>query len=211
MFSEKIEKDQLVRELVMIAAGSVLYALSVVLFIDPVHIIPGSVTGIAVVTKALFHISIGVMSILINVPLILIAVFYLGKKLLIYSGIAILLTSVLTDWLAFLQPFSTDMMLASVFGGVLMGVGLGLILKAGASTGGTTVVGRLIIRKHPDIKIGNVLMVGDFIIITAGTFLLKNRDLMLYSLINLYICSIINNKVIYSWGNTPEKKEKAHA
>lgn len=201
----------LIRELIMIAVGSLLYALSVVLFIDPVHIIPGSVTGIAVVVKALFDIPIGVFSVIINVPLILIAVFYLGKKMLVYTCLTIVLTSVLTDWLAFLPAFSTDVMLASVFGGVLMGVGLGLILKAGATTGGTTVVGRLIIRKHPNLKIGYILMVGDFIIITAGTLLLKDRDLMLYSLINLYICSIINNQVIYNWGNAPAKEDTHHA
>lgn len=211
MFSEKIEKDQLGRELVMIAAGSILYALSVVLFIDPVHIIPGSVTGIAVVVKALFDIPIGVLSIIINVPLVLIAVFYLGKKLLLYTVLAVLLTSLLTDWFAFLPAFTTDTLLASVFGGVLMGIGLGLILKAGATTGGTTVVGRLIIRKHPHIKIGNILMAGDFIIITAGTFLLKDRDLMLYSLINLYICSAINNMVIYGKNKTIPEKENTNA
>lgn len=72
-------------------------------------------------------------------------------------------------------------------------------------------MGRLIIRRHPHIKIGNILMVGDFIIITAGTFLLKDRDLMLYSLINLYICSAINNKVIYGKNKTLLEKENTNA
>ncbi len=199
MNSQSISKNQVIRELLLIVVGSILYALSVVLFIDPIHVIPGSVTGIAVITKALFNTPIGVVNLVINIPLILVAVFYLGKKLLIYTVITIFLTSVLMDWWAFLPAFTTDMMLASVFGGVVMGIGLGMILKAGATTGGTTVVGRLVVRKHPNIQIGNVLMAGDFVIITVGSILLKDWDLMLYSLINLYICSALNNVVIYGF------------
>lgn len=191
------QKNQIARELLLIVVGCVLYSLSVVLFMDPIHIIPGSVTGIAVVVKALFDIPIGVLNLVVNIPLVVVAMFFLGRKMLVYTALTILLNSVLMDWLAFLPPFTTDMMLASVYGGVLMGIGLGMILKSGATTGGTTVVGRLIVRKHPNIQIGYVLMVGDFIIITAGSFLLKDWNLMLYSLINLYICSVINNKVIY--------------
>ncbi len=190
-------RKQIINELMLILVGCILYSLSVVLFIDPIHIIPGSVTGIAVIVKALFNIPLGVLNIVINVPLVLIAVFFLGKKLLVYTCITILLNSLFMDAFAFLGAFTQDMMLASIFGGVIMGVGLGMILKAGATTGGTTVVGRLVVRKYPNIQIGNVLMVGDFIIITVGSILLKDWDLMLYSLINLYICSIINNKVIY--------------
>ena len=199
MTSQSTSKNQIIKELLLIIVGSILYALSVVLFIDPIHVIPGSVTGIAVIVKALFNTQIGVINLIINIPLILIAVFYLGKKLLIYTVITIFLTSVLMDWWSFLPAFTTDMMLASIFGGVVMGIGLGMILKAGATTGGTTVVGRLVVRKHPNIQIGNVLMAGDFVIITVGSMLLKDWDLMLYSLINLYICSALNNIVIYGF------------
>ena len=199
MTSQSTSKNQIIKELLLIVIGSILYALSVVLFIDPIHVIPGSVTGIAVIAKALFNTPIGVVNLVINIPLILIAVFYLGKKLLIYTVITIFLTSVLMDWWAFMPAFTTDMMLASIFGGVIMGIGLGMILKAGATTGGTTVVGRLVVRKHPNIQIGNVLMAGDFVIITVGSILLKDWDLMLYSLINLHICSALNNLVIYGF------------
>jgi len=191
------QKNQALRELLYILVGCILYALSVVWFIDPAHIIPGSVTGIAVIVKALFNTPIGVLNLAINVPLILVAVFYLGKKLLVYTGLTILLTSVMMDWWAFMPPFTEDMLLSSVFGGILMGIGLGLILKAGATTGGTTVVGRLVVRKYPNIPIGDVLMVGDFIIITVGSILLKDWDLLLYSILDLYICVIVINKVIY--------------
>lgn len=190
---------QVLRELTCIFVGCVLYALSVVLFIDPAQIIPGSVTGIAVIAKALFHTPIGLLNLIINVPLLLIAVFYLGKKLLIYTGVTILLTSWMMDWWAFMPPFTTNPLLASIFGGVVMGVGLGLVIKGGATTGGTTVIGRLVVRKYPNIPIGNVLMVGDFIIIVLGSILLKNWDLLLYSIMDLYVCVVVINQVVYGF------------
>ena len=184
---------------VKIVVGCVLYALSVVLFIDPVHIIPGSVTGIGVVVKALTGFPIGVLSIIINVPLVIWATIKLGPRLLIYTGLTVLLSSVLIDAFAFLQPFTEDVMLASIFGGVVMGVGLGLILDGGGTTGGTTVVGRLVLKKWPNIPMGDVLLVGDFIIIVIGSFFLQDWDLLLYSLIDLYVCVVVINFTMYNF------------
>ncbi|CVK20834.1 YitT family protein [Sporomusa sphaeroides] len=185
------------RELLYIVIGSIIYALSVVLFIDPAKIIPGSVTGIAVIAKALFGIPIGLLSVIINVPLILIAVFYLGRKMLVYTILTVLLTSALIDWWAFLPPFTDNMLLAAIFGGIMMGVGMGMMLPTGATTGGTTVVGRLVLLKYPNIPIGYILLIVDFIIIVVGSMLLKDWDLMLYSILNLYVCVVVINKVMY--------------
>lgn len=118
-----------IREVAYLLVGCALYALSVVLFMDRIHLIPGSVTGIAVIVKALFHFPIGAVNVAINVPLILVAMFFLGKKMLVYTVITILSTSAMMDYLAFLPPMTTDFMLASIFGGILMGIGLGMILK----------------------------------------------------------------------------------
>lgn len=182
-----------------IVAGCFLYALSVVLFIDPARIIPGSVTGIGVVVKTLTGFPIGLLSILINVPLVIWGAIVLGKRLLVYTGLTVLLSSAMIDMLAFLNPFTQDVFLASIFGGVVMGVGLGLILDAGGTTGGTTVAGRLVLKKYPHIPMGNILLVGDFIIITVGSLLLKDWDLLLYSIVDLYVCVVVINQVMYGF------------
>ena len=182
-----------------IVIGSILYALSVVWFIDPVHIIPGSITGIGVVLKAVLGFPIGQLNFIINVPLVIIGMIVLGKRLLIYTGLTVFLTSFLMDKLAFMQPFTNDVMLASIFGGVVMGVGLGLILDGGGTTGGTTLVGRLISKRYPHVPMGDILMVGDFIIIMGGSFVLKNWDLLLYSLIDLYVCVVVINVTMYGF------------
>lgn len=177
--------------------GCLIYSLSVVLFIDPVKIIPGSVTGIGVVVKVLTGFPIGALNFIINVPLVIIGTIILGKRLLVYTGLTVLLTSVMMDYFVFLKPFTEDVLLASVFGGVVMGIGLGMIMDAGGTTGGTTVVGRLVNKKKPDMPMGDILMIGDFIIIVCGSLLLKDWDLMLYSIIDLYICVVLINWVLY--------------
>lgn len=80
-----------------------------------------------------------------------------------------------------------------------MGIGLGMILDAGGTTGGTTVVGRLVLKKFPHIPMGTILLIGDFIIITVGSLLLKDWDLLLYSIIDLYICVVALDKVMYGF------------
>lgn len=197
-----MKKELCIKEgvtILKIVIGCFLYALSVVLFIDPAQIIPGSVTGIGVVVKALTGFPIGTLSIIINVPLVIIGTIILGKRLLIYTGITVLLSSLMIDWLTFLKPFTEDLLLASVFGGVIMGIGLGMILDAGGTTGGTTVVGRLVLKKFPHIPMGTILLIGDFIIITVGSLLLKDWDLLLYSIIDLYICVVALDKVMYGF------------
>ena len=183
-----------------ITVGCFIYALSVVLFIDPIHIIPGSVTGIAVVVKALTGFPIGVLNLIINIPLVIVGTFILGKKLLVYTGLTVFLTSFMMDSLAFLPAMTGDSMLASIFGGVVMGIGLGMILDAGGTTGGTTVVGRLILHRSPGIPMGNILMAGDFIIVVIGALLLRDWDLLLLSLVNLYVCVVAINMVMYGFG-----------
>lgn len=183
--------------LIELATGCVLYSLSVVWFIDPIHIIPGSVTGIGVVVKALTGFPIGRLNFIINVPLVIIGTIILGKRLLVYTGLTVLLTSVMMDAFSFMKPFTTDVLLASIFGGVIMGIGLGMILDSGGTTGGTTVMGRLVNKKKPDMPMGDILLIGDFIIITMGSLMLKDWDLMLYSIIDLYICVVFINMVMY--------------
>lgn len=195
MKHETVKQDMI--SMIKIVIGCFLYSLSVVLFIDPVSIIPGSVTGIGVVVKALTGFPIGALNLLVNIPLVIVGTIILGKRLLIFTGVTVLLTSVMMDGLAFLTPFTEDILLASVFGGIVMGVGLGLILDGGGTTGGTTVVGRLVNRKKPDMPMGDILMIGDFIIIMMGSILMKNWDLMLYSLIDLYVCVVFINLVMY--------------
>lgn len=130
---DKIFLRNELKNIFKIVTGCLIYSLSVVLFIDPVHIIPGSVTGIGVVIKALTGFPIGMLNMIVNIPLVIWAAIILEKRILIYTGLTVLLNSLMMDGLAFLPPFTNNLLLASIFGGVVMGAGLGMILDAGAA------------------------------------------------------------------------------
>ena len=102
MKNENLKKDLI--SVIKIVIGCFLYSLSVVLFIDPVSIVPGSVIGIGVVVKALTGFPIGALNLIVNIPLVIIGTIKLGKRLLIFTGITVLLTSLMMDVLVFLTP-----------------------------------------------------------------------------------------------------------
>ena len=156
-------------EFAYIVAGSALYALSIVWFLNGVELVPGSVIGIAVILRALFDTPIGLANFLINLPIVAVGTYYLGKKLLVYTGLVVLLTSLFMDWWSFMEPLSRDPMLNTVFGAVMMGIGMGLMLKVGATTGGTSVIGALVVKWYPNIPIGKILLIADLVIIVIGS------------------------------------------
>lgn len=192
------QRKKEVIEFAYIVVGSVLYALSIVWFLNGVKLVPGSVIGIAVILRALFDMPIGMTNFLINLPLVAIGTYYLGKKLLVYTGLVVLLTSLFMDWWSFMASLSADPMLNTIFGAVMMGVGMGLMLKVGATTGGTSVIGALAVKWYPNIPIGKILLVADLVIIVIGSIMLvDNWDLFLYAVLFEYICVVFIDKVVY--------------
>ena len=124
----------------------------------------------------------------INIPLLLIGVSLLGKAFAIRSVAAILLTSVLIDLLnevLNLAALSQTMLLATVYGGIAVGVGVGLILHGNASAGGSTIIAR-IVSSRSHLKSGQVIMILDLMIIVASGFVFKNTEQALWSLISIY-------------------------
>ena len=185
-------------EFAYIVAGSALYALAIVWFLNGVKLVPGSVIGIAVILRALFDAPIGLANFLINLPIVVIGTYYLGKKLLVYTGLVVLLTSLFMDWWSFMAPLSNDPMLNTVFGAVMMGIGMGFMLKVGATTGGTSVIGALVVKWYPNIPIGKILLIADLVIIVIGSIMLVDDwNLFLYAVLFEYICVIFIDKVVY--------------
>ena len=127
--------------------GSVLYALSVNIFTAPNQIAPGGVTGVATLLNYAFHLPIGTMILVINLPLLIAAWYKCGAAFTVRTLIVTVLSSAIIDGTArFLPPFRGDKILVALFGGVLAGAGLGLIYLRGATTGGSEVVARLLER-----------------------------------------------------------------
>ncbi len=191
----KMEKRKLVsyrtyiREILMILAGCIPYAWSFVV-IHNISTIPGSIVGVATICNRLLGTSIGVLNVILNIPLMIAGTWLLGRKMLLYTGIALVGTSALIDWWVpvFADKISVSPLWGAVWGGILMGIGAGIILYPGSSLAGTTVIGKMIQIKFPKQKLGNILIVLDSIIIVCGAVLMRDITILLYSLLYTLIC-----------------------
>lgn len=178
--------------------GSVLYALSVIIFTAPNNIAPGGVTGIATIINYLFHLPIGTLMLVMNIPLLIAAWRHLGLGFTVRTTIATIMVSVIIDALTpFIPPFNGDIILTVLFGGVLSGIGIGLIYMRGATTGGSEVAARLLELKFRHVPIGRLIMIVDAIVVAASAVVYGNIESALYAIILIYVSSNIMDTLIY--------------
>ncbi|MGN0453540.1 MAG: YitT family protein [Ruminococcus sp.] len=190
----------------IILLGSVIYAVSVVVFTAPNNIAPGGLTGIGTVLNYLFSIPIGVTIIILNIPLFIWGAVENGVSFLAKTITATLFSSVLIDILGVFTPVYTgDTMLAAVFGGILNGTGLGLIFYRGGSTGGTDIIS-LNIHKHlPFISTGTVILAADAVIIALAAFAYGTLESILYAVIAIFISVKVIDALIYGFAGNNGK------
>ncbi len=177
-----------------IVVGCVLGAMAYPMFLIPNDVAPGGLTGIATILHALFQTPVGTISLLLNIPLFLIGYRSMGHVFVFRSLVATVLFSLLIDWLP-LQPVTDDMLLGSLFGGVLMGIGLGLILRGGATTGGSDMVARMVHSRFEHISVGAFLFFIDFCVVLAAGFFIRVES-ALYAFISIFVSSRVVDIVV---------------
>lgn len=184
----------------LIIIGSFILAAGFVFFITPHRIVPGGVYGIAIVvhylTPGVFSfwpdgIPIGLFGLLLNIPLTIAGIKILGPKFGIKTVIGFVLTSVFIDGITMMRavgdaPLVDDILLSCVFGGVLIGFGLGLIFKSRATSGGSDIVA-MIIAKYTKMQLGKLMIYVDSTIVLLGLFAFGDWAIPLYSWIVIYI------------------------
>lgn len=185
-------------DVMVIAAGGVCFGLSVALFSAPNDIAPGGVTGLATLANFLWGTPIGALSVAANIPLILIAWWRLGRGFAARTLLGLALSSVIIDTMAvILPPFTGDRLLAALFGGVLTGTGLGLILSRGATTGGAEVVARLLERRWPNVPIGRLILLLDGAVIALSAVVYGELESPLYAILLVYVASLLTDRLVY--------------
>jgi len=184
-----------------IAMGSLIGAVAYPLFLTPNHIAPGGLTGLATVLNYLFQWPVGITSLLLNVPLFVIGYRAMGRVFAFRSLVATLLFSLLIDLIP-LPAATQQPLLAAIFGGVLLGVGLGLILRGGATTGGTDMAARMLHSRFQHISVGAILFAIDCIVVLLAGVSIE-IEYALYALISIYVSSKIIDMVMN--GITSEK------
>ncbi len=181
----------------MITIGSFIYGISIALLLDPNNLAPGGITGIAVILSRFFPVSTGTFYLLLNIPVILLGLWKFGLRFLIRTIYGIAATSIFTNLLSTLPILTNDPLIASVSGGILMAGGIGIIFKAGATTGGTDIIVKLLRKNHPHLKTGFLFLCMDFIIVTISGFVFRDFNIAFYALLSVGICGFVLDRFLY--------------
>lgn len=171
-----------------ILCGAVLTALALDLFLVPNRIAAGGVSGLATVVHYLFKFKVGLTMLVINVPLFLLSLKVVGARFLARTLFGMVALSFATDLLSFVQPLTHDPLLASLYGGALSGLGIGITLKWGGSTGGTDLAA-MIVHRWLKTSVGQALLFIDFGIIVLAGVVFRSSELAMYAIAALFITS----------------------
>lgn len=180
------------------AIGSALFALGFAMFLIPNDINTGGISGLAMILRELLGFgSIGTLTLVMNIPLFLIGGVKIGKRFFAGSLIGMVLSSVLIDLFA-LIPFATpEPLIGGLYGGVLCGAGLGLVFMAGASTGGSDILVRLLKKRYRNLPIGSISMMFDALVVLLTGLVFRDISKALYSGVVVFVCGQVIDAVVY--------------
>lgn len=186
------------RQYALILPGCLVAAAAYPLFLEPSHIAPGGLTGLTTILNYYFGWPIGLTSLVLNLPLLVLGWRVIGAGFVARTLVATLLFSVLIDLMRF-APLSTDPLLASVFGGVLLGAGHALILMGSATTGGTDLLARIVHHHQRAITIGTFLFGFDLLVILLAWVFLSASHAM-YAIICVFISARVLDSMLTGFG-----------
>jgi len=205
-----------VKRALLIILGSSILAFGVILFLAPNRIATGGTPGMAILLHSVIKQPIGVLMLAINLPLLLLGGKVLGRAFALRTVAAVLLTSFWIDLfgeILRLGALSNDTLLATLYGGICVGVGIGLILHAEASAGGSTIIARMV-AQHSRIKTGQVIFAIDLAVILTAGLVFHSIEPALWSLISIYVTSkcidmiltgAVTEKVVHIASRRPEE------
>jgi uncharacterized membrane-anchored protein YitT (DUF2179 family) len=189
-------------EYLMVTLGCFIMASGYVLFFINNRIAPGGITGLATILYYFVHFPVGIMVLIMNIPLLLLGVITLGKKLGVKTVFAMLVFSTALQILSGLAPITNDLMLAAIAGGALVGLGSGLIFRQGSTAGGSDLIARILHKIIPSVTLGNFLFSFDALVVIVSVFAFKNYELGLYAAVAIFVSSRVVDTVIFGVDRT---------
>ncbi len=183
----------------LIVVGSFILAAGFVLFITPYKIVPGGVYGISIVLHHLFGTPVGLVALAFDIPLTIIGIKVLGPRFGVKTVVGFVLTAVFVDTLTYFygtEPLvQGDPLLSSIFGGLFVGLGLGLIFKSRATSGGSDIIA-MIVSKYTKLPVGQLMIAVDSVIVIVGLFAFQDWKIPLYSLIVIFITGKVIDTIL---------------
>lgn len=185
---ENIRKS--VTAIMLIAIGSFILGAAINVFIAPNKIAPGGLSGVAIVLRYLFGWKIGLVMFILNVPIFIIGTATVGARFGWRTIIGTILLSFSIDYTQpYITPITHNLLLSALFGGAISGIGLAMVFRAGATTGGTDLIAQILHKYIPSISVGKLLLLCDGVVVAFATIVFKNYELAMYDIITIFVTS----------------------
>ncbi|MFH2108794.1 MAG: YitT family protein [Chrysiogenia bacterium] len=203
----KLNKKDLHRNLAnltLIIVGSAIMAIGYSLFLIPHHFVPGGVSGLAIMVNYFTRLPVGTLIMVLNIPVFVFGIKIMGRKYGLRSLLGMVISSLLIDFfyeVLRLKSATDNAVLAAIYGGFMLGIGLGLVFRGRASTGGSDIIGQ-ILNKYTGVSIGIGIMLIDFFIISASGLAYRNLEAPLYGYIVLVISTKVIDMILEGWNYT---------
>lgn len=180
-----------------ITIATIIYGMAISLFLDKNNLVPGGISGLAIVLNRLFNVETGTIIFLVNVPILIIGAWKFGIKFILDTLYVVVISSAVINFFSNFTPVTEDKFLATVIGGSMLAFSLGTILKNGASSGGMDIVVQLVRLKYRHLKTATVFLISDMAVIILSFFIFGNIEIILYSIITGVTSAKIMDKVLY--------------
>jgi len=185
----------------LLVVGCAVSGLAYALFLIPHHFVPGGISGIAIIINYFAGLPVGALIVVLNIPVFLLGLKTMGKKYVLHSLAGMLVSSLFIDLFnkVLKLPSATDNpVLASIYGGVMLGIGLGIVFRGRASTGGSDIIG-MVLSKYTGMSLGYGIMVTDFIVISASGLALHSLEAPLYGYLVLFLSTKVIDMILEGW------------
>jgi len=200
------KKIRYIYQIIAILFGSLVYSLGVSLFIDPNKLVTGGITGLAIIISKFIPINTGIVALIMNIPLLIAGLIVFGKGFVINTilgtcGTTLFVTLFEKTVGAKLSenPLTGNLLVAALFGGALVALGLAIIFSVGATSGGTDIIVRLVRVKAQNMSFGTIFLIADFCVVLLNMIIFKNIELALYSAVVIIVEDVLFDKFLYGF------------
>lgn len=186
-----------IKKYLTIFLGAIFYAGGISLFLNPNDLAPGGVTGIAILLNRFIDVETGTLILILNIPIILLGIWKFGFKFILSTIYSLAMISLLTNIMEYIGPLTEDRMLAAIVGAVLVGTGIGIVFKAGSTTGGIDIIIKIIKQKFPHKKTGSLFLIFDSIVIACAGLVFGTIEASIYASIATVVTMYTMDTVLY--------------
>lgn len=186
-----------IKKVMIVIMGTIIYSAGIGLFLDPNSLAPGGVMGISIILSHTIGGAVGTWYLLLNIPLIIFGLWSFGGAFVAYTFIAILSNSIFANIFASFPQITDNLLTASIAGSILVGAGLGIVMRAGATTGGMDIVVKYLRRRNPAVKTGTLFVIADVIVVALSGIVFGDFNLAMYAFITVVLNGRVMDYILY--------------